>query len=55
VIPQVTGGCACGAVRHVLTPRIRINACTYHCNDCQKRVGGALVVRLPAHAEDARR
>ena len=40
---ELTGGCACGAVRYRLTSRpMFVNCC--HCTDCQRQVGSAFVI-----------
>ena len=40
---QLTGGCACGAVRYRLkTGPMFVNCC--HCTDCQRQVGSAFVI-----------
>ena len=40
---ELTGGCACGAVRYRLTTGpIFVNCC--HCTDCQRQVGSAFVI-----------
>ena len=42
---NLTGGCACGAVRHSLTARpLIVHAC--HCRDCQRLTGSAFVINL---------
>ena len=40
---ELTGGCACGAVRYRLTTGpMFVNCC--HCRDCQRQVGSAFVI-----------
>ncbi|MDB5417671.1 MAG: hypothetical protein JWP50_1090, partial [Phenylobacterium sp.] len=40
---ELTGGCACGAVRYRLTSGpMFVNCC--HCRDCQRQVGSAFVI-----------
>jgi hypothetical protein len=40
---ELTGGCACGAVRYQLTGGpMFVNCC--HCSDCQRQVGSAFVI-----------
>jgi len=40
---DLTGGCACGAVRYRLkTGPMFVNCC--HCTDCQRQVGSAFVI-----------
>ena len=40
---ELTGGCACGAVRYRLTTGpMFVNCC--HCTDCQRQVGSAFVI-----------
>jgi hypothetical protein len=40
---QLTGGCACGAVRYRLASGpMFVNCC--HCTDCQRQVGSAFVI-----------
>lgn len=40
---ELTGGCACGAVRYRLTSGpMFVNCC--HCSDCQRQVGSAFVI-----------
>lgn len=40
---ELTGGCACGAVRYELaTPPMWVNCC--HCLDCQRQTGSAFAI-----------
>ena len=42
---EMTGGCACSAVRYRLTEKpLIVHAC--HCRDCQKLTGSAFVINL---------
>jgi hypothetical protein len=42
-MPELEGGCACGAVRYRLTsPPMIVHCC--HCRDCQRQTGGAFAV-----------
>jgi hypothetical protein len=45
ITKQLTGGCACGAVRYKLTAApLIVHAC--HCRDCQRVTGSAFVINL---------
>ena len=52
MVPQLSGGCLCRAVRYVLTQRVRFNPYAYHCMDCQRRSGSAFAIQLMARLED---
>lgn len=42
---DMTGGCACGAIRYRVTEKpFIVHAC--HCRDCQKLTGSAFVINL---------
>lgn len=44
-MPDMTGGCACGAIRYRVTEKpLIVHAC--HCRDCQKLTGSAFVINL---------
>jgi hypothetical protein len=43
MMKDLTGGCACGAVRYRLaSPPMFVNCC--HCKDCQRQTGSAFVI-----------
>ena len=43
MMSELTGGCACGAVRYRLrSAPMFVNCC--HCQDCQRQVGSAFVI-----------
>ena len=42
-MPQLEGGCACGAVRYRLTSAPMIVHCC-HCRDCQQQTGGGFAI-----------
>lgn len=43
MMSELSGGCACGAVRYRLTSGpMFVNCC--HCTDCQRQVGSAFVI-----------
>jgi hypothetical protein len=44
-VPQLTGGCMCGAVRFEVTPPLG-RASYSHCTRCQRRTGGAYSVQV---------
>lgn len=47
---ELTGGCACGAVRYRLTSGpMFVNCC--HCTDCQRQVGSAFVINAIIEAD----
>ena len=47
---ELTGGCACGAVRYRLTSGpMFVNCC--HCQDCQRQVGSAFVINAIIEAD----
>jgi hypothetical protein len=47
---QLTGGCACGAVRYELaTAPMWVNCC--HCLDCQRQTGSAFVINALIEAD----
>ena len=48
MVPQLSGGCLCQAVRYVLTQRVRLNPYACHCTDCQRRTGSAFGIQLMA-------
>src|SRR5262245_64804408 len=52
MVPRLSGGCLCEAVRYVLTQRVRFNPYACHCTDCQRRTGSAFGVQLTALVED---
>jgi len=52
MVPQLSGGCVCQAVRYVLTQRVRFNPYACHCTDCQRRTGSAFAIQLTARLED---
>jgi hypothetical protein len=52
MVPQLSGGCLCQAVRYVLTQRMRFNPYACHCTDCQRRTGSAFGIQLMARLED---
>ena len=44
-MPELTGGCACGAIRYRVTQApLIVHAC--HCRDCQRLTGSAFVINL---------
>ena len=52
MVPRLSGGCLCGAVRYILTQRVRFNPYACHCTDCQRRTGSAFGIQLTARTED---
>jgi len=43
--PELTGGCACGAVRYKLaSPPMFVHCC--HCLNCQRQTGSAFVINM---------
>ena len=47
---ELTGGCACGAVRYRLgSGPMFVNCC--HCSDCQRQVGSAFVINAIIEAD----
>lgn len=43
---ELTGGCACGAVRYTVKPGFRMKPYACHCTDCQRRSGSAFAVQM---------
>jgi len=52
MVPRLSGGCLCGAVRYILTQHVRFNPYACHCTDCQRRTGSAFGIQLTARTED---
>jgi len=47
---EMTGGCACGAIRYELTESpLIVHAC--HCRDCQRVTGGPFVINVWIEAQ----
>ena len=52
MVPQLSGGCLCRAVRYVLTQGVHFNPYACHCTDCQRRTGSAFGIQLMARLDD---
>lgn len=50
VVPALTGGCSCGAIRyHLASAPMYVHCC--HCRECQRQTGSAFVINALIEAE----